>query len=121
VDQRSGQRISVTTDPKDYDSVQVVTLDEKAADWSRPSRRAVVTEVLVDPRRVRVKGRVSPVLDAISDEGSGTDATKRRPVYRPVSCGCGCGTPLPKGRPDQRFVSDTHRKRAARASQRVAL
>jgi hypothetical protein len=121
VDQRSGRRVQVTTDPEDYDSVRVVTLDEKAADWSRPSRRAVVTEVVVDPRRLRVKGRVSPVLDAISDEGSGTEAARRRPLYRPTTCGCGCGTALPKGRPDQRFVSDTHRKRSARASQKVAL
>ena len=121
VDRRSGQRIPVTTDAEDYDSIRVVTLDEKAADWSRPSRRAVVTEVVVDPRRIRVKGRVSPVLDATSDEGSGTDAAKRRLVYRPVTCECGCGTALPTGRPDKRFVFDAHRKRAARASQKVAL
>jgi hypothetical protein len=119
VDQRSGQRIQVTTGPDDHDNIRIVTLDEKAADWSRPSRRAVVTEVVVDPRRVRVKGRVSPVLDAVSDEGSGTEAAKRRPVYRPVTCACGCGAPLPNGRPDKRFASDTHRKRAARASQKV--
>jgi hypothetical protein len=64
---------------------------------------------------------VSPVLDAISDEGSRTDVARRRPAYRPITCGCGCGTPLPKGRPDKRFVTDAHRKRAARASQKVAL
>jgi len=120
-DRRSGQRIQVATDPEDYDSVRLVTLDAKASDWSRPSRRAIVTEVVVDPRRVRVKGRVSPVLDAISDEGSRTDVARRRPAYRPITCGCGCGTPLPKGRPDKRFVTDAHRKRAARASQKVAL
>lgn len=120
VDRRTGQRVSPTTGPAGCDKVMVSTLDEKAVAWSRPSRRAVVTEVVVDPRKVRVKGRVSPVLDAVSDEGTGTDAAKRRPVYRPASCGCGCGTPLPAGRPDRRFVSDTHRKRAARASQRLA-
>ena len=119
VDRRSGQPVPVTTDALAYDNVRVATLDEKAVAWSRPSRRAPVSEVLVDPAKIRVKGRVSPVLDAISDEGTGAEAAKRRAVYRPVTCGCGCGTALPPGRPDKRFVSDAHRKRAARASQRL--
>jgi hypothetical protein len=47
-------------------------------------------------------------------------AHRRRKPETTRFCECGCGTPLPPGRRDKRFVSNTHRVRAARVTRNTA-
>jgi hypothetical protein len=118
VDKATGEPVVISTDPMDVDAAQVVTLDEKARDWSRPSKVEQVAEVVVTTTNVRAVGRASGVLDAAEDGEPGAPRD-HRPAYgdelRP--CACGCGEQVPAtGRSS--YVGTTHRERAKKRRQR---
>jgi hypothetical protein len=83
LDKGDGRSVpQVTTDPRDFDPMyftQLVTLDAKAAAWSRPSPLEPIEQVVVDPDLIRFTGRDSPIIDAIAD--GQPDPTGRRVVY----------------------------------------
>jgi hypothetical protein len=76
----TGEARRVSTDWRDIDAVQLVTLDAKATEWSRPPRLEPIERVVVDPALVRFVGRDSPMIDA-QEDGLPGDPRQRRIVY----------------------------------------
>jgi hypothetical protein len=76
----TGEGRRVSTDWRDIDAVQVVTLAAKAAEWSSPTRMEPIERVVIDPALVRHVGRDSPLIDAWED-GLPGDVRKRRVAY----------------------------------------
>jgi hypothetical protein len=82
VNKDDGSWEAVSTDPGDEDlaTAQLVSLDDKGADWSRRSRVRPIDNVVVDDSNIRFVGRASGVLDAAGD-GSPGGLDSYRPVY----------------------------------------
>jgi hypothetical protein len=80
LDRRSGREVRVSTATSDIDAVQLTSLADKAAAWSRPPSYAPITQVVVDPLWLDYRGRVSGVIDAYID-GLPGDLSARRAVY----------------------------------------
>jgi hypothetical protein len=76
----TGEPRRVSTDWRDIDAVQLVSLASKAAEWSSPPRPEPIERVVVDPVLVRHVGRDSPVIDAWED-GLPGDPGDRRVLY----------------------------------------
>jgi hypothetical protein len=76
----TGEERRVSTDWRDIDAVQLVTLDAKAAEWSHPPRLDPIERVVVDPALVHFVGRDSPMIDA-HDDGLPGDRRQRSVVY----------------------------------------
>jgi len=81
-DRRTGEPVRITTDPLDIDAVLLDTLDSRAIDWAEKRPPAPVESVVVDPRRVRIVGAVSGVIDASLDGLD--DPAAHRTVYGEV-------------------------------------
>jgi hypothetical protein len=82
---QTGERIAITTDPRDVDSVLVESLADRAVRYGRPPRTTPITDVQVTPSLVRHVGRASGVIDAQLD---GLDQLgSRRPVFDDVDLG----------------------------------
>lgn len=79
VSKRTGDRMAVTTDPRDVDAVLVESLDERTVRYGRPPRTAPIDEVHVHPSLVGHVGRASGVIDAQLDGLDGLAG--RRVVY----------------------------------------
>lgn len=63
----SGQGVRVTTDPRDVGAVLLQTLEDRAREYEKPPRTQPLDLVVVEPKLVRVAGRVSDVIDADLD------------------------------------------------------
>jgi hypothetical protein len=111
IDKGTGRRRSISTTDV-VERVLVESLDDKAADWSRPPVSTVTSSVVV--REIQTFGRASPVLDADSS-GEPGDLLSQRARYR--LCACGCGNEVAPGR---RYVDGEHRSEAARRRRRRA-
>ncbi|HVB27382.1 MAG TPA: hypothetical protein VNE21_05670, partial [Mycobacteriales bacterium] len=75
----TGAPIAVSTTPS-AKALRFETLDFRATGYAAPPKGAPITEVHIDPTRIRHRGRVSGVIDA-SDDGLPGDLAARRPVY----------------------------------------
>jgi hypothetical protein len=76
----TGEPRQVSTDWRDIDAVQLVTLDAKGAEWSSAPRPEPLERIVIDPALVRFVGRDSPMIDA-QEDGLPGDPRQRRVVY----------------------------------------